>query len=1162
MRKIFVLTTLVFLFICLAAFSQRVTIVGTNLSLKQVFSSLKKQSGFNFFYSYSLLKNTKPVTLNIRDGSMKDVLEACFADQPVSYKIEQNTIFIKAKNAAPATAPATDPATSSGPRVFPDNSVGQSAGPELTRAILVSGRVTDSLGSPLAGASVNIVGSSRGTVTDKEGRYSLSVPEGSSLVFSYVGYEPHTELPQGRSVIDVILHRGALGLNDVVVVGFGTQKKTNVTGAVGTVNVQEVLGDRPVSSLPTLLQGVVPGLQVTLGTGQPGATGSLNIRGGTDINTSGNTINSGAPLILVDNVPFNGPLNLLNLNDIETVTVLKDAGSAAIYGARSAFGVVLITMKKGVKNRAPQFFYDDNFTLSSAMDLPKKASPIQTVQSLIDMGTTAYWSGQNTSTWMQLMQNYQKNPSLYPQGYALSGGIRYQLAQTDVIRNLLGTASLQQMHNFAVSGGSDKSYYRLSLGTTNETGVIDPGARQDYFKRYTLRSSLSSDIASWITTQLEAGYSYSYQATPFYDAFLESALLPSFTPIQDTMTIGGTVYPFGTPKNIVGLTAPITTRYDDIRLTGRVIVRPFAGFSVTGEYTFDNLRELYNSYDKQYAYAEPSEFTNVSGGTSTFLLENYLTDYNALNVYGNYQKAFGDHHLSLTAGFNQETDNYQENQVQRTQMIVANLPSISQATGPTTGGDSYSAYALRGYFGRVAYDYRNKYLLQINSRYDGSSNFPPGNQWGFFPSASAGWRISQEEFMRSLRPWLQELKLRGSLGQVGNQNIPPYSFIPGMTGYYSSWLNGGAQVTTLQPPGLVSNNFTWETIQTADLGLDFGLLKNQLTGSLDYYDRKTKNILYNGIQLPGTLGTTSPLQNAAALDSKGFELVLDWKGRIGAVTYRIGGNLYDFQSRITKVQNTAGLLSQYYSGEKMGEIWGYTTQRLYQVSDFVAGSLGNNLTGGTLLPGVAKVQGSNPNPGDVLYKDLDGNGIINPGSGTLSNHGDERIIGNSTQRYQYGIRGGVSYRGFDFSFVLRGVGKSQTALVNPLTFPNEYAFGTIYSHELNYWTPANTGAFFGRLYNQAAGNQSFNEYTQTRFLQNAAFLKVSNLALAYNLPDFLLRRAHIEKLRVFFSMENPFLLINHFPRGMDPETAVSPVDSQGLSYPYLRKSSVGVNLSF
>ena len=1123
------------------SFGQNVTLKEVNSPIRKVFEKIRSQTGYDFLVTRSVLRNSSPVNISVDNKQLLNVLNEIFEHQNLSYNIKDGSIIITRKK-------VLMPLPAERISFFAD----------------FSGRVVGEDGLPIVGATIMVKGSTIGVVTDKDGKFTIrNIDQKSVLIVSYIGYASREIAARSLSQDPIRLMAVVSSLNDIAIVGYGTQKKSNLTGAISTVKMDEVLGNRPVSSTASLLQGTVPGLRINIGSGEPGAGPKFNIRGATDISTTGNTINSGSPLILVDNVPFNGSLNLLDPNDIETVTVLKDAGAAAIYGGRSAYGVILITSKKGMKNQKVQVSYNNNITFVSPQNLPVKPTPLQTVQSYKDMGTIGYWSGQNVDTWLNLLKDYESNPSKYADGYAYVSGVRYPLAQTDVLDDFLGNSAVQQMHNLSITGGSEKSSYRISAGLTDEPGILAPETKQDSYKRYNIKSFISSDITSWLTAQVDAGYAKSTKKFPnSVDQFGQAANLPSYVALKDTITAtNGTRGINGTPRQLVGLGSPTVTGLNDLRLTARAIAKPLRGLTLTGEYTYENLTPNETFYNKIYSFVNTGNFQLSNGGTGVYRLTNEATDYKALNIFGNYSRSLGNHNLELLLGFNQESNATTQVSVQRDGMIAGELPSLTQATGPTIANNSENVYSLRGYFGRFNYNYKGRYLLEFNSRYDGSSKFPLGHRWGFFPSASAGWKISEESFMQDLKPFLNDFKLRGSFGEVGNQNIDPYQFVAVLSGYNPQWLNGTTSLlNSLNPPGLISSNFTWAKVRTLNLGIDFGLFNNKLTGSFEWYQRDTKDILAPGeIPLPAVLGTGAPLQNTAAVRSKGYEIQINWKDKIGSVSYRLGLNLYDSQGEVTKFDgNSSNLLSKYYVGQKTGEIWGYTSDRLYTSDDFVNGTLNANLTGGTLKPGVVKFQGQNPNPGDMMYKDLDNNGIIFSGNGTLANPGDRSIIGNSTPRYQYGILGGLTWKNFDFSFAIAGVGKQDLWLANPLTLPNQYAFGTLYAHQLDYWVPSRPDAFFGRIYDQAAGNQGFNQQLQTRYLLNGAYLRVKNLSLSYSVSQELIQRLHLSKLSVFCSVENP-VTFQHLPKGLDPA-----IDGKqyGLGYPFMRMTSIGLNLSF
>ncbi len=1109
---------------------QNVTISAEKHSLEKVLRSIRKQTGYDFWFDSKLLKQANKVNLELHDVPVARALAICFIGQPFEYEVVDKTVIIREKKPEPVIWTG----------VLPD--------------LVVKGRVTDEKGMPLPGATVTLKGLGKGTTTDPSGNFTLSAPDkGAVLVVTYIGFET-TEIPVSQSgSVDIILKTADKKVDEVVIVGFGTQKKTNLTSAVNTVKMDEIAANRPASTAGTLLQGVVPGLQVTSGTGEPGGGFSYNIRGTT-------SLAGGGPLILMDNVPFSGPLNMINPNDIETVTVLKDAGSAAIYGARAAFGVILITTKKGARNSKVRLDYSNNFTFSTPNSIPRAASPLATVQAYKDMGYGAYWTGQNVDKWLQFLNEYNADPGKYPLGYTTDAGVRYQLGQSDVIGQLFDNAGFQQMHDFAISGGSEKTTYRLSVGTVNEDGIMVTSA--DSYKRYNLKSFVSTDVTKWLTTQLDLGYYNSSKSNP-NSAWLWNVASnsPSYVPMQDTMTVNGVLLPSGTPKNLLLHSVPSTEKLSDIRLMGKVIAKPVKGLTVTGEYLYDNLRQVNTSFNKPFEYADISEFvkkTTVPFTNAAYYKFNRLDEQRTLNLYASYNRTLGKHNVTVMGGFNQESFRREDVWVNKTNMISVDLPSISTAVGDLTADDAFSEWSVQGFFGRINYDYKGKYLLEVNGRADGSSKFPANHRWGFFPSASAGWRVSEEKFMRAFKPVLSEFKLRASYGEVGNQgdNISPYSFLDAMNPYLTGWLVSGQRPTSLSTPGLISPNFTWETVRTLNFGVNVGLLDNRLSASFDWYRRQTLNMLVNAIQLPAVLGTGAPLQNAADLQSQGYELQIDWRDRAGDFEYYISANLYDFKSKITKFDNNkAGSLATHYVGRDMSEIWGYVTDRLYQESDF---------ENGVIKGGIPKTirNGNNtvtPNPGDVMFKDFDGDGLISNGQNTLSNHGDMAIIGNNRLALQYGINGGVTYKNWSFNFVAAGVGKRDLWIANNLTFPYNYEFGTIYANQLDYWTPSNPNAHFARIYAKAAGNSAINKMVQTRYLTNAAYLRIKNLSLGYSIPRALLERIRFNKLQVFFSGENLFTF-SKFPKGLDPTSTED--KGYGINYPIMRMFSFGVNASF
>lgn len=900
--------------------------------------------------------------------------------------------------------------------------------------------------------------------------------------------------------------------------------------------------------------GAMPGLQVTGTSGQPGSELSFNIRGT-------NSINGGSPLVLVDNVEMD--INMLDPNDIESVTVLKDAAASAIYGARAAFGVILVTTKKGSEDKRLTINYSNNFSFSTPMNMPKKASPMETVQAYKDMGWNGtYRTGEDIDTWLGFLEEYRQNPGSYPEGYAEVDGMRYQLAETDLFDDMLETG-FQQTHNLAVSGGTKGLSYRMSAGMVSQDGVMV--TNKDRFKRYNISSYIRSDVYSWITPELDIKYTNMSSSMPnssaAYGIWGAAVAFPSYFPLGEVETSDGALLPVNSPRNQIMLGAPKLNDRDNVRIFGKVTITPFKDLKIIGEYTFNRKDKESTTNINKFDYANGN--SNFSQETSTpnssYEVGRETTDYTALNFYGTYAKTFGKHDLTVMGGFNQESSSYHYVWAQRLDMINEDLPSLSQGTGEYKNSESFSEYKVRGLFYRINYDFAGKYLIETNGRYDGSSKFPSDSRFGFFPSVSAGWRVSEEAFMDWSDSFLSNLKLRGSWGNIGNQSVDPYQFVPAMSAANPNWVVDTTKPTTLQPPALVSNSFTWEKVSTLDFGFDLGLFDNRLNATFDWYRRDTKGMLAPGMELPGVLGADAPTQNTADLRSKGWEISVDWNDRIGDWSYYVGFNLYDSRTHITKYNNESQLLGDRYyrEGMELGEIWGYDTDRFYTVDDFEEGTLQADLTGGTLKPGIPKVEGYNPNPGDVLYVDYNDDGIINNGDNTALNSGDMRIIGNNTRRYQYGIRGGASWKGISLSFILQGVGKRDLWIMNELFYPQYDPYSTIFNTQLDYWTPERTDTYFPRLYTQAAGNSAANRMTQTHFLQNGAYLTIRNISLSYTFPKQWLNPWGVQGLQVFFSGENLFTF-DHLPKGLDPERSA---EYRGFNYPYLRQFSFGINLT-
>ena len=1090
-------------------------------TLEQAMNQIEKQSDLTFLLATNSVKPSMTICLDCTKLPVKDALQQLAEKAGVTYSIANRRVVLKDKPTE-ITAPQ----------------------PKQIKENVIKGRVVDNAGEPIIGANVLEKGTQNGTITDADGNYTLRISPTGTLVVSYIGFKnKEVEASKGRLIT---MTEDTKSLKEVVVVGYGVQKKVNLTGAVSSVKLEDVLGNRPVSTVSEALQGALPGLQVTSTSGAPGEGMSFNIRGV-------NSINEGSPLVLVDNVEMD--INMLDPNDIESVTVLKDAASSAIYGARAAFGVILVTTKKSNKS-AFHINYTDNFAFSNAINIPKKATPLQTVQAYKDQGFTAYTTGQDVDTWLKLLREYEAKPASYPDGYAEVGGLRYSLAPTDLFKDMMETG-FKQSHNLSMNGGSKQIAYRIGLGYVNQDGILY--SNKDAFKRYNVSSYLSAEMTTWLKTELDIKYARSISSMPYttaaYGIWGAAVAFPSYFP-TGTLDLGGEILPINTPRNFISLAAPLQKKKNDARIFGKVTLTPVKDLHIIGEFTYNYKSVETQLFDKKFEYAHGAQFRkeqSVSDSKYQHVQDNI--DYTALNLYATYAKALGAHNLSATAGFNQESNDDTYNMAYRTNMINEELPSLSQATGPYYAIDRFSRYTVRGLFYRLNYSYRDKYLIEANGRYDGSSKFPSRHRFGFFPSVSAGWRLGEERFMAWSNAFLSNLKLRVSWGNIGNQSIQPYAYIPGMLSERANWIVGEETATTLRAPKLISTSFTWEKVSTIDFGVDLGLFRNRFNLTFDLYNRKTKGMLAPGMELPSVLGAEAPLQNTADLSSNGWELSASWMDKIGNLTYHIGFNLYDSRTKITKYNNEIGLIGDkvYRKGMYLGEIWGYLTDRLYTTNDFKPD--------GTLKEGIARVEGYNPNPGDILYKDLDGNHVINHGKLTTDNPGDRTIIGNNTRRYQFGINGGVEWKNWALSFILQGVGKRDLWLMNELTYPIYDRWSTLYSSQLDYWTPTRTSSFFPRIYQNSEGNTKANTLVQSRFLKNGAYLSIRNITLTYAFPKQWVAKVGLYRASIFFSGENLFTF-DHLPDGIDAERVVTEdMGARGFTYPYMRQFSFGVNIT-
>ena len=1035
------------------------------------------------------------------------------------------------------------------------------------------GVVKDNQGETVIGASVVVKGSTNGTITGLDGDFTLdNVKRGDVIQISYIGYVSQEVVWQGTP-LNITLKEDSQTLEEVVVVGFGSQKKANLTGSVSQVKMDDVLGERPVTNVKNALQGSMPGLMVS-GGASPGEAKSFNIRGTVSINGMN-------PLVLIDNVE--GDIDLLNPEDIESVTVLKDAASSAIYGARAAAGVILITTKKAKKGEKFNLNYNANFGFQTSINSPKQASLDEYLRAYQAAGfSETYYAGNGSvSKWREYLAGYKENPAAYPTVgdgiYIGEDGAPYYLNDKDVYKAFQET-SFMQTHNLTANGGTEKLRYRLSAGLTKEDGPLIES--KDTYMRKNISSFISADITDWLTQEADFRYTVADRSEPMgsgdgiycmnHISFYPSGMMPG-----SVNTSVGKDLPLITPENQIRYNNPYLTDTDNTRIYLRTIMRPIKGLELVGEYTYDR-----KNWQKSY-YAKKWEYTTEQLGSNNSVTSDYLfksedhEDYNALNLYGTYNFSIKeDHMFKVMAGFNQELKQNSWISVQTHDMIAPSAPSFTSATGKIIPQNSYSDYAIRGAFYRINYNYKDRYLFEANGRYDGSSKFPKDDRFGFFPSFSVGWNIARESWMEKALDYVSDLKLRASWGQIGNQNIGNYGYYSTMqpVGNSNYWLKDGEFITYISTPGLVSNSFTWETVETLDIGFDASMFNSRLQVTFDWYQRTTRDMLIAGIQLPAVVGTSAPMRNAADMRTRGWEIAVNWRDQIGDWKYNVGFNLYDYKSKITKYSNNEDkLLSQnYYEGKTLGEIWGYVSDGFYTIDDFDGPGTWQ------LKDGVASLDGYNPRPGDEKFVNLNddrGTNEINSGLNTVDSPGDQKVIGNSTPRYNFGVNLGVSYKGFSLSAILQGTAKRDVWIGGMSLFPfggSAKAYYPVFYNQTDYWEPMgscdgqytendreywvakNPDASLYRLYSNMQ-NHGSNQRASTKYLQNGAYMRLKNITLAYTFPKALISKVSLSALKVFVSAEN-LATISSLPKGYDPERL-------SWGYPFYRTLSFGLNVT-
>lgn len=1063
-----------------------------------------------------------------------------------------------------------------------------------TGEITVSGKILDENGEPVVGAFVFIPGTTKGATADLDGAYTITVPSDATLEFSCVGYRKLTEKVSGRNIVNIVMNTDNTSLEESVVVGYGIQKRRDIVGAVESIttdDMQERMGAS--MSISRALQGAVPGLTMTFSDGKPNRGATVRIRGAENSIGSG-----GSALVLVDGVEAD--MSTVNPDDIASVTVLKDASSAAVYGARGTFGVILLTTKTPSKGHA-KISYNGTFSVYKRTVTP------QIVTNGYDFTTTfleSYINAKGTDpaninnvfkfsrTWYKELEKRNSDPSYEKWAINNKGSYEYfgNTSWYDVFYKKFTTG---QQHNISVTGGSDIANYYVSGRMFEQDGIYNAG--DEKYRQFNVKAKGSVKIRPWFRVENTTDFMLRNSHQPTAHTGISS------TPVNINRMLNHQGYPVALVTNPDGTwtEAAVYTgwagfvegnswrkdkKFDMTNRTAATIdivkdvLVASADFSIY--YNQTERRQAVNSYT---FYTSPTNSAQRPAG-SLYEERSYNRNRLAGNATLTYTPKLGKNNsLTVLAGWNIEDYQYKTNLINREGIMIADRPNFDLLNGEamTIADNGSSSSALVGAFYRISYSYKSKYLIETSGRYDGNSKFPSNQRWGFFPSASIGWRISEEGFLKDA-DWLDNLKIRVSAGTAGNGLISnAYAYISKMGISQSSVLNNGAVFNYTSAPVPIPNSLTWEKATTYDAGLDFEAFNGRLNFSGDIYRKATTDMYVTGDELPAVYGNSAPKGNYADMNTDGWEFSISWRDsyKVGGkiLSYNIKASVWDYVSKITRYTSKTNTLPtnyavHYYEGMTLGELWGYKCTGLFQ-SDEEAQTHAN----------YAKFNGDNVvwSAGDPKFEDLNGDGYVNNGNNTLGNHGDLIKIGNTNPRYQYSIQGGINWNGIGLSMMWQGVGKRDWYPAKESGyFWGQY--GRPYSmalpwHTSDRWSETNRDAYWPRLVAyQASGAQRILSQPNTRYLQSARYIRMKNLTLDYSFPKKIVEAIRLQNLKVFFSGENllTFTPLRHHAKNYDPE-GLYPGDQDwgsnksgadnygdGDGYPTMRSFTFGLNITF
>ncbi len=1085
----------------------KVKIMSTQMTVGDFIEQVEAETDYMFVYNKKEIDADRVVLLKAGENKVVDCLRNIFEDSGISYVFEDDYIVLTKRG---------------GKEINPGV---QQSGKRIT------GTVVDAFG-PVAGANVIVKGTTNGTMTDMEGKFSLEVPEGATLEISYIGYVTQQIKVGSQTTLNITMEEDSQALEEVVVVGYGTMKKKDLTGSIAAVQ-GEKLSARKTTQLSTALQGAVAGVTVTRDNSAPGAAaGSIRVRGVT-------TIGDTSPLVIIDGIP--GSIDDVNPNDVENISVLKDAASASIYGSRAAAGVILITTK-----RAKESSLSINYNFEYGLEIPTKQPEYVGVKRFLETTNELRYNDNPSGGWNQVysdddIQNWetyhQANPDKYP--------------MTDWVDLILKGSAPRQTHTLSVAGGSKAVKSNASFVYDNIDGLY--GDRN--YERYMIRANNDFTINKYLGATLDINFKKTDDHQPHYNPFSNMRLLPMIYPAVWANGEYAEGKNGNNPYAALNAGGSKDNGYTQVGGRAAINLTPIEGLKISGviapNYSFTKNK----SFRKAIPYMSADDPNVVAGYvesyTSTLLEETRNDSYNiTIQGFANYMKTFGKHDLNVMAGYETYYSKWEYLGASRDQYELDNFPYLD--LGPLEFRDNSgnaTEVAYRSWFGRVAYNFDNKYLLQANIRYDGSSRFHSDYRWGAFPSFSAGWVMSEENFMKNADiDWLSFLKVRASYGTLGNERITDsdgnalyYPYQASLSFSNVLFYQNGQVLSELSAAqwAYAVQNISWETTQSVDVGIDATFFNNRLRFTADYYNKQTKDMLL-ALEIPDYVGFDNPQQNTGKMYTNGYDLELAWNDRVGELDYGVSVNFSDFVSKMGDLGGTEFLGDQVkLEGSEFNEWYGYLSDGLNLTEEDLAEPQLND----------------NIQLGDLKYKDVSGpDGVPD---GQISPEYDRVLLGGSLPRFQYGGTVNLAYKGFDLSLTFQGIGRRNVRLDAAMVQPLRTNCGnTPAIIDGNYWSALNTdeqnaNVFYPRLtYSNANSNYCMSDY----WLFNGRYFRLKNLTIGYTLPASLTEKVTIKRARVYVAA-NDLFCISQYPDGWDPEMGTS-------AYPITTSVLFGLSVNF